>query len=258
MSPPPLAHLRVVDLTDLRGALAGRILADLGADIVKVEPPGGDPGRWRPPFAGGVVAADRSLPFLFRNANKRGAVIDLADAAGRARFEALCACADILIENLDPRDVQVRERHPHLVHVTIADLGRVGPRAGWRLEPLPAFAASGALHASGLPDRAPCWLPGYLAHDCAAIVAVGGALAAVLDRSRTGLGQSVEVAVQEAALAALDPWAVPLADYARVYPVLPPVFPATAMARPSCSRPPMGGCACSPSPRASGAPSSPC
>src|SRR5574337_356224 len=72
MPTPPLAHLRVIDLTDLRGALAGRFLADLGADVIKIEPPGGDPGRWQPPFVGGVRAPDRSLPFLYRNANKRG------------------------------------------------------------------------------------------------------------------------------------------------------------------------------------------
>ena len=68
----PLAHLRVVDLTDVRGALAGRILADLGADVLKVELDGGDVGRKRAPFAGGVAAPDRALAFLYRNANKRG------------------------------------------------------------------------------------------------------------------------------------------------------------------------------------------
>src|SRR5512136_105391 len=100
MPTPPLAHLRVIDLTDLRGALAGRLLGDLGADVIKVEPPDGDPGRWRPPFAGGVAAADRSLAFLYRNANKRGAVIDLHTADGRCRFGELCERADILVENL--------------------------------------------------------------------------------------------------------------------------------------------------------------
>ena len=75
-----LAHLRVVDLTDLRGALAGRMLADLGADVIKIEPPSGDPDRLTPPFAGGVAAPDRSLPFLFRNLGKRSAVIDLPRA----------------------------------------------------------------------------------------------------------------------------------------------------------------------------------
>jgi len=225
----PLAHLRVVELTDLRGALAGRLLADLGADVIKVESPRGDPGRLRPPFAGNVAAPDRSLPFLFRNANKRGAVIDLHDAEGWHRFCRLCEDADILIENLGPEEQrrhgltpdEVHARHPHLVHVAMADCGLSGPRARWRLEPLPAFAASGALHSSGFPARPPCWLPGYAAHDCASALAVAGALAAVLDRARHGEGQTVEVSVQEAALNGLNPWSIPVADYARLYPMLP-------------------------------------
>src|SRR5215470_2785052 len=227
--PAPLAHLRVVEVADLRGALAGRILADLGADVIKVEPPCLDAGRLRPPFAGSVAAPDRSLPFLYRNAGKRGAVIDLHDADGWRRFCDLCARADILIENLGSDEqhahglapAEVAERHPHLVQVAIADFGLSGPRAGWRAEALPAFAASGALYASGFPDLPPCWVPGYLAHDCAAIFAVAGALAAVLDRARHGRGQLVEVSVQEAALHGLNPWSIPLADYARLYPMLP-------------------------------------
>src|SRR5437899_1549670 len=227
--PGPLAHLRVVDLTDLRGALAGRLLADLGADVIKVEPPGGDPDRLRPPFAGGVAAPDRSLPFLYRNANKRGAVLKLHDAGGWRRFCELCERADVLIENLGPEGerrhgltpAEVQERHPHLVHVALADFGLTGPRAGWRLEALPAFAASGALHASGFRDLPPCRLPGYAAHDCGATFAVAGALAALLDRARHGRGQTVEVSVQEAALNGMNPWSIPLADYARLYPMLP-------------------------------------
>jgi crotonobetainyl-CoA:carnitine CoA-transferase CaiB-like acyl-CoA transferase len=228
-----LEHLSVVDLTDLRGALAGRMLAELGADVVKIEPPGGDPGRWRPPFAGNRAAPDRSLPFLYRNAGKRGAVVDPESAPDRERLERLCAQADILIENLGPAAQarhhltpdEVRARHPHLVHVTISDFGLSGPRAGWRLEPLAAFAASGALHGSGLPERPPCWLPGYLAHDCASIFGIVGALAAVLDRARHGQGQTVEVSVQEAALNGLDPWSIPLGDYAHCYPLFPSAAP---------------------------------
>src|SRR5438552_1777357 len=234
--PPPLAHLRVVDLTDLRGAFAGRLLADLGADVVKVEPPRGDPGRLVPPFAGGVAAPDRSLPFLYRNANKRGAVLDLHDAGGWHRFCELCERADVLIENLGPEGerrhgltpAEVQERHPHLVHVALADFGLTGPRAGWRLEALPAFAASGALHASGFRDRPPCWLPGYAAHDCGAVFAVAGALAALLARARHGAGETVEVSVQEAALNGMNPWSIPPADYARLYPMLPVAPPRNA------------------------------
>src|SRR5947208_899343 len=226
--PGPLAHLSVVDLTDLRGALAGRLLADLGADVVKVEPPGADPDRLRPPFVGGVPGKDRSLPFLYRNANKRGVMLDLHDAGGWRRFLGLCEGADILIENLGPdaarrhglAPTEIHERHPHLVHLAIADFGLTGPRSGWRLEALPAFAAAGALQASGFPDRPPCWLPGQIAHDCAAVFAAIGALAALLDRAHHGEGQTVEVSVQEAALNGLNPWSIPLADYARVYPMV--------------------------------------
>ena len=231
--PAALGHLRIIDLTDLRGALAGRMLAELGADVVKVEPPNGDPGRLRPPFVGGKAGPGASLPFLYRNAGTRGAVVDLDSVAGRDRFQRLCAGADILVENLGPAEQErrhltpdeVRAWHPHLIHVTISDFGLSGPRAAWRLEPLPAFAASGALHRSGPPDRPPCWLPGYLAHDCASIFAVAGALAAVLDRARHGFGQTVEVSVQEAALNGLDPWSIPLGDYARRYPLFPSSMP---------------------------------
>src|SRR5512143_3524744 len=165
----PLAHVRVVDLTDLRGALAGRLFADLGADVVRVEPPSGDPDRLRPPFAGDLAGADRGLAYAYRHANKRGVALDLGTDDGRRRLDALCAHADVLVEchdverraslGLDP--ATVRARHPHLVHVAIADFGLDGPRAAWRLEALPAFAASGALYACGFPDDPPCWLPGH-------------------------------------------------------------------------------------------------
>jgi crotonobetainyl-CoA:carnitine CoA-transferase CaiB-like acyl-CoA transferase len=225
----PLAHLRVLDLCDLRGALAGRMLADLGADVLKVEPPGGEASRLRPPFAGDRAAPDRSLAFLFRNANKGSVANDLTDRSGRARFDELLERADVLLENLSVADrgrlgldpTALRARHPHLLHVAMADFGLDGPRAGWTAEPICALAASGALYSSGLPDLPPCNAPGHAAHDCASIYGVAGALAALLDRARSGTGQTVEVSVQEAALAGLNPWSIPLADYARRYPALP-------------------------------------
>src|SRR5258705_321061 len=162
----PLGHLRVVDLTDVRGALAGRILADLGADVLKVELDGGDVGRTRAPFAGGVAGPDRALAFLYRNANKRGTVLPDPTRAAAA-IDGLAAGADLLIENLPrPRaaalglaPAALRNRHPHLIHVVLADFGLDGLRAGWRLEALPAFAASGALFASGFADGA-FWVVG--------------------------------------------------------------------------------------------------
>jgi crotonobetainyl-CoA:carnitine CoA-transferase CaiB-like acyl-CoA transferase len=141
------------------------------------------------------------------------------EAAVRARLAATAGYA---------RPEEVQGRHPHLVHVAISDFGTDGPRAAWRLEALPAFAASGGLFSSGFPDRPPCWLPGHLAHDCAAVFAVAGALAALLDRARSGRGQAVAVSVQEAAINGIHPWSIPLPDYMRVYPMLPATLPRNA------------------------------
>lgn len=201
-TPGPLSWMRVVDLTDLRGALCARILADLGADVIRVER---------------EVPAE-TLAHAYRNANKRSVVIDRDD---RAALDALLADADVLVENVGVGDVA--DRHPHLVHVALTDLGLSGPRSGWHLEPLPALAASGALWASGFPQLPPCNAPGDLAHDCASVYGAIGAVAAVLDRVRhdDGRGQVVEVSAQEAGLAGLIPWSVAMQDYLSVNPLLP-------------------------------------
>jgi crotonobetainyl-CoA:carnitine CoA-transferase CaiB-like acyl-CoA transferase len=201
----PLSWMRVVDVTDLRGALCARILADLGADVIRVE-------RGDPPD---------SFAHRYRNANKRSVVLDLDDRDDRARLDELSANADVLVENRGVDDLVAA--HPHLVHVALTDLGLTGPRATWHLEPLPALAASGALWASGFPDLPPCNGPGHLAHDCASVYGAIGAVAAVLARARHDdpVGQVVEVSAQEAGLAGLIPWSVAMQDYLSVNPLLP-------------------------------------
>jgi crotonobetainyl-CoA:carnitine CoA-transferase CaiB-like acyl-CoA transferase len=211
----PLSWLRVLDLTDVRGAMCARILGDLGADVIRVEPP----------------AAPDSLAHRYRNANKRIVELDLGVSDDRGRLDDLLRHADVLVENLDADarearrldPARVRDAHPHVVQVALADLGLRGPRSGWHLEALPALAASGALHASGFPDLPPCNAPGHLAHDCASVYGAVGAVAAVLDRERhaDGAGQLVEVSVQEAALAGTTPWSVAVQDYLVVNPLLP-------------------------------------
>lgn len=208
----PLESLRVLDLTDLRGAFCGRMLADLGADVVRLEAD----SNASPP-ADPTAAA-------YRNANKR--VLPLPPMPG---LEALLARADVLVENLpggdraalglEPGDVT--GRHPHLIHVVMADFGLSGSRAEWRLEPLVAQAAGGTLHASGFPELPPCWFPGYLGHDCASVYGLIATVAAVMDRRRHGRGQTVEISVQEATLAGTNPWSVAIHDYLKINPFLP-------------------------------------
>jgi len=186
MSPDdlPLAGLRVVDLADLKGELAGRLLADLGAEVIRVEPPQGAASRREPPFD----TEGRSLYFAWRNANKLGLALDLDAEADRERLLALLSRADVLIESerpgrmaergLDPK--ALAERFPHLIVLSISDFGQYGPYRDWlgTDSTLSTRRASGATSAlsptsstrrSSKPKRAwparrscPCTRPSWL------------------------------------------------------------------------------------------------
>jgi len=199
--PGNLDGTRVLDLTREPGFFAGKLLGDLGADVVKVEPPGGDPARRRPPFWGGIADPERSLLWLAMNTSKRGVTLDLARPRGRALFLDLAARADAVLET-DPTPglgwPELRAQNPRLVHVALTPFGETGPRAGWRGSDLTVTATSGNLYSTGDPDRAPvrCSLPVSYYHG--GIEAALGVAFALLARERTGEGQHVDVAFQEA------------------------------------------------------------
>ena len=197
----PLAEFKMLDATDRRGALCGRILADLGADVTRLNDNDDD------------SATDR-----YRNHGKVSA------EAGQGLSELL-PLVDVFIENGGPRaDIDrpaLGAQYPHLVIVSLTDLGLSGPRSHWYLESLPAQAASGALHATGHRSQFPTALPGYLAHDCASVHGAMAAVAALMDRRRTGLGQQIETSSQEAGLGGTYPWGVAIPGYLSVNPFLP-------------------------------------
>jgi crotonobetainyl-CoA:carnitine CoA-transferase CaiB-like acyl-CoA transferase len=195
MSTRLLDGLRVVDLAGEPAAIAGRILADLGADVVKVEPPDGDPLRRVGPFEH-ADASGRSLRFASWNAGKRG----LTCHADDARLAALLAGADIVIEtpgwpgvlDVDPA------RAPRAVWVRVTPFGSEGPHARWRASDLGIMAASGNMYATGFPDRPPvrCTEPSGYAH-------VGPEVAfAALTAHASGRPQIVDVSMQEIILVA--------------------------------------------------------
>src|SRR3989475_6430938 len=199
--PGNLDGTRVLDLTREPGFFAGKLLGDLGADVVKVEPPGGDPARRRPPFWGGIADPERSLLWLAMNTSKRGVTLDLARPRGRALFLELAARADAVLETEPTPDLgwpELRAQNPRLVHVALTPFGETGPRAGWRGSDLTVTAMSGNLYSTGDPDRAPvrCSLPVSYYHG--GIEAAVGVVFALLARERTGEGQHVDVALQEA------------------------------------------------------------
>jgi crotonobetainyl-CoA:carnitine CoA-transferase CaiB-like acyl-CoA transferase len=200
---------RVLDLTGEPGFLGGKLLGDLGADVVKIEPPRGDPARGRPPFWGGAADPDRSLLWLALNTSKRGLTLDVEAARGRELFLALVARADVVLETEAPGRMAarglgwdvLRARNPRLVLASLTPFGQTGPYASWRGSDLTVTAMSGNLWATGDADRAPvrCALPAAYYHG--GIELAVGVVFALLARARSGEGQHVDVALQEVMLA---------------------------------------------------------
>jgi len=201
-----LDGIRVLDLTGEPGFLAGMLLGELGADVVKVEPPAGDPARRRPPFWGGIPDPERALLWLALNTSKRGLTLDLDRPRGRELFLDLIRRADVILESEPPGRMAARgigwqelqAKNPRLVHCAVTPFGQSGPHAGWRGSDLTVSARSGNLYATGDPDRAPvrCSLPVSYYHG--GIEAAVGVVFALLGREETGRGQHVDVALQEA------------------------------------------------------------
>ena len=196
-----LGGYKVLDLSSRLGWLAGRILADLGADVIKIEPPHNDLG-------GGDIGGPewRAL-----NVNKRLLRLDLASPAGRQAIERMIAGADILIETARPGDPADDWLHPErlsgfnskLIHVSITPFGRHGPRAHWRGSDLEIMAAGGAMSLAGNPDGAPLRISVPQACSWAGAHAACGALVALSHRTAGGDGQHVDVSAQASVVVAL-------------------------------------------------------
>ncbi len=200
---------RILDLTTEPGFLAGKLLAELGADVIKIEPPGGDPARRRGPFVGGVPDPERSVLWLALNTSKRGITLNLNDARGRELFLGLCQRADAVIESAGPVDPgslaarglsyeRLRETNPKLVVCSLSPFGQTGPYASYRVSDITAVAMGGNAYPTGNPDRAPvrCSLPVAYYHGGAELAVA--TVFALWGREMTGGGQFVDVSLQEA------------------------------------------------------------
>ncbi|HEY1281408.1 MAG TPA: CoA transferase [Acidimicrobiales bacterium] len=209
-----LGTYRVLDLTDDRGNVAAFILAGLGADVVLIEPPTGSAGRRRGPFAGGRDDPERSLSFWAWNRGKRSAVLDLTTADGAAELGRLCEDIDVVFESgaVAVDLAALRRANPRLVTVSISAFGGTGPKAAWPATDLTVLAAGCQLAITGDADRAPVrtCVPQAFLHGAAD--AAVGALVALAERARSGLGQHVEVSAQRSVLQATQSYvlAVPL------------------------------------------------
>jgi crotonobetainyl-CoA:carnitine CoA-transferase CaiB-like acyl-CoA transferase len=206
--PAPLQGVRVIEMSDGKGEMCGRILADLGADVIKVEPPGGAPSRAERPLHGGV-----SLAFSVRNAGKRGVVIDLGTARGRDQLLTLLDGAEIWIEATRPGMLaelglgpdSARARNPALVVLSITDFGQTGPYREWVATDPVLVAMGGVLSRSGLPGREPLIPPAEMALALTAAQAAWAALVAYWNRLQTGRGDYIDFSLYEATAQAIEP-----------------------------------------------------
>lgn len=203
----PLSGIRVIELAHvMAGPVCGRMLADMGADVVKVEPPGvGDPTRaFAPPVAGGTAAA-----FVMANRNKRGIVIDLKTEPGREAARRMLARCDVVIENFRQGVMEdlglgyesLRDANPGLVYCQITGFGRSGPLADRRGFDLIAQGMTGLLSVTGEgPGRPPVKCGPPLTDITAGILGAMGVIAALYARESTGKGQRVDTSLYEAGL----------------------------------------------------------
>src|SRR5438128_6089160 len=206
-----LAPYRVLDLTGPLGFLTGKIFGDLGADVIKIEPPGGEPSRLQPPFLNNGNGCRQSLYWLAYNANKRGITLNLENNKGRELFYRLVAESDFVIESFSPGTrgelglayEELSRANPALIVVSVSPFGQEGPYKDLQGSDLEIMALSGAMSLAGEKDGEPMRVSVPQAPMWVGAEAAMGALTALAYRSTTGVGQQVDVSAQVAVMSAL-------------------------------------------------------
>lgn len=200
-----MPSLRVLDLADEKGFLCGKILGDLGADVIKIEPPEGDPGRNVGPFYHDIPDPQKSLFWFAYNSNKRGITLNIETADGQEILRKLVGDADFLIESFNPGYLDdlglgysgLSKINPRLIMVSITPFGQVGSYRDYKVSDIVAMAMGGFMYISGDADRPPVRAIAPQAYLNAAADAAAGAMIAYHYREMTGEGQHVDISMQE-------------------------------------------------------------
>ncbi len=212
----PLAGLRVLEIGHLvSAAYATKLLADLGADVIKIEPPGGDHARRRGPFMGGTPHLETSGLFLYLNANKRGITLDCTHASSADVLERLIETTDLLVHNLHPTEMEaaglqydrLARRNPKLVMTSITPFGITGPYAHYRATDVVTWSAGGVAALNGLPgepDLPPLKPFGDQSGFQAGLNAAVASLGAVFASFSTGGGEHIDVSIHECVASILE------------------------------------------------------
>ena len=212
MTSGALAGVKVIDLTHhIAGPYATKLLADFGADVLKIERPGGDPARRLPPFHHDDPHHEKSLPFLYLNTNKRSITLNLKSEEGRGILLELLSDADAVVENFSPRVMPalgldyetLREHNPRLVVASVSNFGQTGPWRDYRATEIVEYALGGLMYIFGAYDREPLKHAMNQAQFKAGTNLASATLMALYHQRLTGQGQRVDVSIQESIASAL-------------------------------------------------------
>lgn len=203
-----LGDIRILDLAGPMGCYCTKLLADLGADVVLIEPPEGHAARNIGPFFHDEANPEKSLYFFHFNANKRGVTLNLETAEGRDILKKMVATADMLVETYKPGHMEslglgyevLKEINPRLILVSITGFGQTGPYKDFKSCDIVGLAMSGVLDSVGFPEDPPTALACSQAYHMTSTNAAIGALMALYNRDITGKGQWVDIAMQGALL----------------------------------------------------------
>jgi len=222
-----LSPYLILDLTEGGCMIGGRLLADLGAKVIKIEPPGVSPSRTGPYYKN-CIDPEKSLFLWAYNTNKRGITLDITKAEGRKIFQNLVLRADAVLEGFEPGYLNrlklgyadLCEIKPDIILTSITPFGQNGPKAQYQASDLTIWASGAYLYACGNPDRAPTWISFPQAGLFGGAEGAIGTMTAIWHRNNTGEGQHVDVSMQESALSpnlnVLQMWDVSRVEFHRL------------------------------------------
>jgi len=228
-----LGPFRVLDLTDEKGVLCTKLMADFGADVIKIEPPGGDPMRDIGPFYHDEQDPEKSLYWFTYNTSKRSITLDITRPEGQELFRELVKTADFVVECFAPGFMDklglgypaLSQINPRIIMTSITPFGQTGPYRDYKSSDIVGMAMGGLLYLTGEPHRPPVRVRAQQAYSQAGVQAAGGTMVAHYYRQTSGEGQHVDVSMQEAISNTVDTaqqaWDLQRVVYKRLAPFRP-------------------------------------
>lgn len=204
-----LSGLRVLEICDDKGSYCGKLFADMGAEVIKLEIDATAPARLIPPFLHGIADSESSLQFLYNNTSKKSITLDLNSAEGQQRVRQLLTHCDLLLESLPPGTLDrlnlsishLLDDNPSLVVTSISGFGQSGSHRDFKTSDIVASALAGVMTVTGFPQDPPVRLVGSQSHVMASTMAAASSMIALYHSRETGRGQHVDISIQETMLA---------------------------------------------------------